>query len=580
MVGATLFDQGLARMAADNRRTMPLRLLICVAGSWLFGANLGWREGAICFVAIMTAEVYGQLVDRFASRGSRSASLLRLSGTMLTSFIWTAMAVAYWLYGGHAGQVVALVQLSSLLIIAQNLSFKSLAAALGFGVMPAIALLALPAVLGGFEGAQLVNVAVSVGLALLYLASDTRDNVLNAKALRETQAALEAQTVRAEAASEAKSTFLAMMSHELRTPMNGVLGMARALNQGKLGARQREQVDMLVKSGEGLMTILNDLLDLSKIEAGKFELEVVPFDLHELAAETLRLWAEPAKAKGVDLRLEIASAVPQYVAGDPTRLRQILTNLISNALKFTAQGSVRLSLGCEGATGEAATVAFAVADTGIGMTPEQQARVFEPFSQAEAATARVFGGTGLGLSICRQFAAMMGGEITAESTPGAGSTFRFSLDLPLAEAGSADAAEDEAFDLSGLRVLVADDNAINQAVAQSIIEAVGGEVTAVEDGLAALEALRAGTFDVVLMDVHMPRMGGLEALSRIRAGEAGRPDQPVVALTADAMPGVDASLLAQGFDGSATKPIVPMALIEAMMSACRRPSAERDSAAA
>jgi signal transduction histidine kinase/ActR/RegA family two-component response regulator len=568
---------GLEALARDNLRGVPVRLVMCVGGPLLFGANLGWVPGVVLFGVMVAMEAFTQVVSQPHS-GRTDPSWrngLRVAGTVATSLIWTVMAVVYWRDGGFAGQVVALVQLCALLIVAQNLSFKSLTAALSFGILPAVTLIALPAVLGGFHGAQWVSVSVSVALALFYLANDMRDNVVHAHALREARAALEAQTAKAEAASEAKSAFLAMMSHELRTPMNGVLGMARALNQSKLGARQREQVDMLVRSGDGLMAILNDLLDLSKIEAGRFELEMVTFDVHDLAAETMGLWADAAGAKGLDLRLEVHPSVPRHVTGDPSRLRQVLTNLVSNALKFTPNGSVRLALKGLCIVGDQATIEFAVSDTGIGMTAEQQAKVFEPFAQADAATSRRFGGTGLGLSICRQFAALMGGEITAESTPGVGSTFRFSLSLPLAAGPAADEDDSDTFDLAGLRVLVADDNPINQAVAASIIEAVGGQVTGVEDGLAALEALRAGTFDVVLMDVHMPRMDGLEAIRRIRAGEAGRADQPVLALTADAMPGTDSGLVGHGFDAVATKPIVPQALIAAIVEACRRPNAGR-----
>ena len=581
MGGVTRFTDGLDALARDNQRSVPMRLVITAGGAALFGVNLGWRAGVILYACMMALEAYTQVVSRpLASLRPRLRDGLRVASTVATSLLWTVMAVFYWRDGGFAGQVVALVQLCSLLIVAQNLSFKSLIAALSFGVLPAITLVAVPSVLGGFHGAQLVNVAVSVGLALLYLANDTKDNVIHARQLREAQAALEAQTARAEAASEAKSRFLAMMSHELRTPMNGVLGMARALNQGRLGARQREQADMLVRSGEGLMAILNDLLDLSKIEAGKFELETAAFDLHDLAEATVRLWADTAQARGVSLSVEIAPSAPRHVAGDATRLRQILTNLISNALKFTSEGSVRVGVTCPLVFGEMVSIDITVADTGIGMTAEQQARVFEPFAQGDAATARRFGGTGLGLSICRQFAALMGGAITADSTPGVGSTFRLRLDLPLAQAPAEVEGADEAFDLCGLTVLVADDNPINQAVARSIVEALGGVVTGVEDGAAALEALRAGAFDVVLMDVHMPRMDGLEAIRAIRAGEAGRADQPVVALTADAMPGVDATLLAHGFDASATKPILPQALIAAILTACQRPDAQDAEAAA
>ena len=569
--------EGLEALARDNLRSVPVRLVMCIGGPALFGANIGWEPAAILCASMIAMEVFTIWVSQPHSGrfNPRWRNGLRVAGTVATSLIWTVMAVFYWRDGGFAGQVVALVQLCALLIVAQNLSFKSLIAALSFGILPAVTLIAVPAVLGGFHGAQLVSVSVSVGLALFYLANDMRDNVVHAQALREARAELEAQTARAEAASEAKSAFLAMMSHELRTPMNGVLGMARALNQSKLGSRQREQVDMLVRSGDSLMAILNDLLDLSKIEAGRFELEAVAFDVHDLGAETVRLWADAAGAKGLDLRLEVHPSVPRHLTGDPSRLRQVLANLVSNALKFTPNGAVRLSLKGVCVVGEQATIEFAVSDTGIGMTAEQQAKVFEPFAQAEAATSRRFGGTGLGLSICRQFAALMGGEITAESTRGVGSTFRFRLSLPLAAAPAQDVGDDDVFDLTGLRVLVADDNAINQAVAASIVEAVGGQVTGVEDGVAALEALRAGTFDVVLMDVHMPRMDGLEAIRRIRAGEAGRADQPVLALTADAMPGTDSGLIGHGFDAVATKPIVPQALIAAIVDACRRPARER-----
>ena len=569
MANATRFSDGLDALARHNLRTTPLRMLITAGGAAMFGANLGWRAGLILYVAMMALEPIVQLVSRPVIGDGRWRDFARVVATLANSGVWTAMAIIYWLDGGLAGQVVALVQLSALLIVAQNLSFKSLVSALSFGLLPAVALVVLPALMGGFHGAQLVSVAVSVGLALLYLANDTRDNVVHAAQLRETQAALTAQTARAEAASEAKSAFLAMMSHELRTPMNGVLGMARALNQSRLGVRQREQVDMLVRSGEDLMAILNDLLDLSKIEAGKFDLEIEPFDLHALARGTLCLWSDAARAKGVKLELMIAPTVPRYVAGDAARLRQILANLMSNALKFTTEGQVGLSLTRLHSVGDIVGLEFAVADTGIGMTAAQQAKVFEPFAQADASTARRFGGTGLGLSICRQFAGLMGGEISAESTPGAGSTFRLRLEAPLAELAAAAPGAEATFDLTGLRVLVVDDNPINQAVARAIIEAVGGVVTSAEDGAVALEALSAGGFDVVLMDVHMPRMDGLEAIRRIRAGEAGRVDQPVVALTADAMPGVDASLIAHGFDASATKPILPHTLIEAILVACQ-----------
>ena len=248
--------------------------------------------------------------------------------------------------------------------------------------------------------------------------------------LREARAALEAQTERAESANAAKSTFLTVMSHELRTPMNGVLGMARALEGSRLTARQREHVRLMVSSGESLLTMLNGLLDLAKIEAGRLELEEAAFDLHVLVREAMGLWEEAARAKQLDLVLDVAPGAPRMVSGDPTRLRQVLANLISNALKFTEAGQVTLAVRTLCVVGDDASLEFTVSDTGIGMTPEQLARVFEPFAQADAATARRFGGTGLGLSICRQLTELMGGEIHALSTPGGGSVFRVRLALP------------------------------------------------------------------------------------------------------------------------------------------------------
>jgi len=250
------------------------------------------------------------------------------------------------------------------------------------------------------------------------------------------------------------------------------------------------------------------------------------------------------------------------VLGDANRVRQILMNLISNALKFTEAGEVRLRL-----APTADGLEIAVSDTGIGLSAEQQAQLFQAFSQAEASTARRFGGTGLGLSICRQFATLMGGAIAVESTLGRGATFRVRLALPACEAPAAATDEAPAFDLAGVRVLVVEDNPINQTVARTILEAVGAAVEMAGDGIEALERLRTEAFDLVLMDVHMPRMDGIEAVRRIRAGEAGRADIAILALTADAMSGEEARLRALGFNGLQAKPVQPLPLIQAIAQA-------------
>ncbi|HJV43052.1 ATP-binding protein, partial [Caulobacter sp.] len=395
---------------------------------------------------------------------------------------------------------------------------------------------------------------IVLAVVMVGVTSFTMDAV---RLLRANAQALEEAQAEAQEASRAKSTFVAMMSHELRTPMNGVLGLAHALGETRLDAKQAEYVDMIIQSGDSLMTILNDILDLSKIEAGKLELEAAPFDIRALAGQIRLLWSETARVKGVDLALEIDPATPDWLLGDAARVRQILLNLVSNALKFTLEGGVVIRI-----APEAGEIVLAVSDTGVGLTAEQQARLFAPFVQAERSTARRFGGTGLGLAICRHLTDLMGGAVSLESAPGKGSIFTARLPLPATEPPRrVEAAPAPALGLAGLRVLVVDDNPVNQVVARAVLEAVGVEVAAVGDGRAALTRLGAEPFDMVLMDVHMPVMDGVEAVRRIRAGEGGRVDMPVVALTADAMVGDAERLMAQGFDDAHPKPILPAGLL-------------------
>jgi len=292
-------------------------------------------------------------------------------------------------------------------------------------------------------------------------------------------------------------------------------------------------------------------------------LEVIPFDLHELGQGVHDLWSEAASAEGVGMVYELNTRVPQWVAGDPTRLRQIMINLVSNALKFTSQGEVRLSIR-PAADG---LYEIAVADTGPGIPQEQQSKLFQSFAQVDVSTTRKFGGTGLGLAICKQLTTLMGGEISAASREGQGSTFTVSVPLPEAQASVAIDDDDAQMNLTNVHVLVADDNAINQAVARAILEAFGATVTAAADGQDALARLCAGNFGIVLMDIHMPVMGGIEAFGHIRSEEARTRAVPVIALTADAMAGADTALIAEGFDDVAPKPIIPGELVAKIMDA-------------
>ena len=354
----------------------------------------------------------------------------------------------------------------------------------------------------------------------------------------------------AASANQAKSTFLATMSHELRTPMNGVLGMAHMMARSDLSPGQRAQLDVITASADNLLVLLNDILDLSKIEAGKIVLETVNFDLAEQLARLVELHRAGASDKGLILNLNVAADTPRYVCGDPTRVRQILSNLLSNAVKFTAEGEVSLSVEA-GAQG----LIFRVTDTGCGIPEAARTRLFSPFEQADEAITRRFGGTGLGLSISRHLARLMGGELELEQSTPLGSSFRLQLTLheapPLAPASTAEAVE-----VVPLKVLVAEDNPQNQAVAAAFLDAAGAETVMVGDGLEALAALETEHFDLVLMDVHMPNMNGLEAVAAIRARSLGA-GAPIVALTADAMSGDKERYLAAGFDNHLAKPMRP-----------------------
>jgi len=307
--------------------------------------------------------------------------------------------------------------------------------------------------------------------------------------------------------------------------------------------------------------MLNDLLDISKIEAGHTDLNPAPFDLRASGEQCVQLWSELASNKSVVLTCECDPQLPERLIGDEIRVRQILLNLISNAVKFTENGCIRLTqrnVIRDGITG----VELAVSDTGIGMTPEQMSRIFRPFTQADASTASRFGGTGLGLSICQTLAITMGGDIQVDSNPGIGSRFWVWLPLPAVTDHESAATTPES--LPTLRILVADDNAVNLAVARAVLEAASADVITVDHGGQALEHLRKSNFDVVLMDVHMPVMDGIEAVQRLRAVEAGRVDIPVIALTADAGAGEQERLMALGFDGLQSKPVQPAALISAI----------------
>lgn len=401
--------------------------------------------------------------------------------------------------------------------------------------------------------ALILAMSLAAMLVIVFLVREARDNAQARRSLESLSRKLQTTARRAEAASQAKSEFLATVSHEIRTPLNGVIGMSDLLLDQPIDAQSREYARTLHVSAARLLELINDILDFSKIESGKLELERRAFRLTALIRDACELFTPRARAKGLELVTYVSPDLPEPLMGDPTRLRQVLLNLLSNAIKFTEQGEIRI----EAKVSAQGRLSLAVCDTGPGIPEDKQAWLFEPFRQGDASTARRYGGTGLGLAICRRLTEAMGGSIGVDSHLGRGS--RFWLELPLEP--SHDEQEPEAPEPAklepaiGVRVLLVEDDPVNQQVAVALLERHGCQVRVAESGSKALALAARETFDLIFMDVQMPGMDGLETTRRLRAATGWSARVPIVAMTAGG-PGAERErCLAAGMTDYLTKPL-------------------------
>lgn len=564
----TLADERLDEVAADIRRLGPSRIISGCLGAAVVGLGLGYAIALAWLASFLTAEGLAFLATRTFGRGrpgkhhERAAFML---AAIPVNGSWAVLAALLWTQGSDKLKIAAVAIWCGQLVFTQQYRHQPLALLIISGMAPVLCLIIFPffflagsdPVTQATRWSLVLLIGVTVNVALRNRAAAQRMDELT-RGLRE-------ERERALAAARAKSTFVAVAGHELRTPMNGLLGMAHALERSDLAPGQRQQVELMIKSGDSLMRLLNDVLDLSRVEAGKVELTPEPVDPRDVVADVVDAWRAAAQAKGLSLVVRFDDEVPACIAADPLRIRQVLTNLVSNAVKFTARGEVSVSVAAEPADGER-LIRFAVSDTGPGVPAEAADRVFDSFTQADETISRGYGGAGLGLAISRAVARQLGGDLVLAPSA-VGACFVLSIRAPLALAPTKPEPEVDDEALGQIHVLMAEDNAVNQLVVRTMLEPAGVALTVVENGQEALEAMSQEHYDCVLMDINMPVMDGITALAAIRAGRAGDPGLPVIALTASAMAGDRERFLGLGFDDHLGKPVKPIDLITAIIRA-------------
>jgi signal transduction histidine kinase/CheY-like chemotaxis protein len=558
-------------IALTRQKELPVRMALALFVGLAVTVLTRTAWPAVWFAAVVVTQALDWRLFRRVRRDpdhviSPREEWILVAYSSFNTAVYSSITVYSWFAGGDAGKMFAMVQpAGGLLNVA--LHMYSVPRLLFAAVIPHAAyLLGLP-LLGAAispERDMLTNSMVTAAgcLYALHLKVAVSRTIARENDLKAAGDEAREERARAEQANAAKSAFLATISHEIRTPMNAVVAAATLLDRSPLSGPQRDTVAMLSNASEMLLGLVNDVLDLSKIESGKLDLAPAAVDLEAKIRSGVQLWAPRAQEKGVDLEVEI-SGLPARAVIDPLRFQQILANLLSNAVKFTDRGAIRVC-----ARGENGRLTLEVSDTGCGLTPEEADRVFLSFEQAGAGASRQRG-TGLGLSISRSLAQVMGGTLGVESRRDEGSTFR--LDLPLIEAVLAPQVEAEQDGgmarLKGAAILLVEDHLTNQRIVQLLLEPFGCQVTLAEHGREALDLCDRSRFDAILMDMQMPVMGGIEATSALRAGVSLNTDTPVIALTANALAEHRDAWRAIGVEAFVTKPISLDLLVDALIAA-------------
>ena len=531
-------------------RTLPHRRIVPI--SWSLHGPRGEFAGVVAVIASWRpfADVFAKLV----TRPLRSVSLIDRDGKVLAvdARYWSDSDLTPEMAPFLAGPDVRLPIVAGTAISDGKLFARADVQGVGLRV---VAGAPLEAILRSWRLRIYLTAAVT---AVLGLGTGLVFGLLHryVGTLRFSAADARAAQIRAEAGDRAKAQFLAAMSHEIRTPMTGVLGMADLLSSEELSPRQHSYVQSILTSGRHLLSIINDILDFSRADAGGLVLEQIDFSVEQLLEQTRSIMAPQARERGLGLDFDVDPSAPKVLCGDPTRLRQILVNLIGNGLKFTVKGGVRVRYRYPRDADERPSCRFEVEDSGIGIAPERQAELFRAFMQADLSTTRRYGGSGLGLAICRQLVDAMGGRIGVDSVPGQGSVFWLELPLAPGTAPVVNVVSKVASVQRPLRILVAEDVEINRDLLQATLTAKGHELTMVSNGQEAVVQAAAGTFDVILMDVQMPVMDGIQATRRIRALPTPAGLVPIMALTANVMDAERDRCLQAGMNLVLTKPIV------------------------